>query len=99
LEGLPRAAAVRAEVVQAEAARAAAEVHNWRLKNALAAFASSKIEVLRVSSMAADVDDVGETMVISTRVDAAKARVVTALGSTPDAAATEVEMAVSLTGV
>jgi hypothetical protein len=43
----------------------------WRFKNSLAAFASAKIEVLRVSSMAADADDVGETMVISTRVDAA----------------------------
>ena len=71
----------------------------WRPKNALAAFASWKIEVLRVSSIAADADDVGETMVISTRVDAAKARVVTALGSTPDAAATEVEMVASLAGV
>ena len=40
-------------------------------KNALAAFASLKIEVLRVRSMAVLADKVVETMVISTRVDAA----------------------------
>jgi hypothetical protein len=43
----------------------------WRPKNALAAFASLKIEVLRVRSMAVLADKVAETMVISTRVDAA----------------------------
>ena len=43
----------------------------WRFKNSLAAFASAKIEVLRDSSMAALADKVEETMVISTRVDAA----------------------------
>ena len=48
-------------------------VVTWRLKNSLAAFASANIalEVLRDSSMVALADKVEETMVISTRVDAA----------------------------
>ena len=43
----------------------------WRPKNALAAFAFSTIEVLKVRLMAVLADKVEETIVISTRVDAA----------------------------
>jgi hypothetical protein len=43
----------------------------WRFKNSLAASASAKTEVLKISSMAALADESVVTMVISTRVDAA----------------------------
>ena len=43
----------------------------WRFKNSLAASASAKTEVLKISSTAALEDKSVVTMVISTRVDAA----------------------------
>ena len=46
-------------------------VVTWRPKKSLAAFASAKTEVLKVSSTAALIDESVVTMVISTRVDPA----------------------------